>query len=193
MSEINFNDYFYYDETSPSCLRWKYDRRAGKDHNMILVYSGEKAGSFCKLNGYWGIHLYRKKYMTHRVIWTLHYGEVPIGMDVDHVDRVKTNNRISNLRLVSEAVNSRNCPMFKNNKSGKTGVCRRNGAHSGWRATWRLLTGERRDKYFSDKMYGDDGFRLACEYRDKMIANLNEQGAGYSEGHGTALAANTQE
>jgi hypothetical protein len=35
------------------------------------------------------------------------------------------------------------------------------------------------------KLGNDEAFRQACEYRAKMIAELNEQGANYTERHGT--------
>jgi hypothetical protein len=187
MSEINFSDYVYYDETSPSCISWKNNRYAGKSYGQLVRPAGSQAGSFDKKSGYWVVHINKKKYLTHRVIWVLCKGPIPHNLDVDHKDRVKTNNSVNNLRCVSEAINSRNCPMFKNNTSGKTGVCRRNGKYPGWRATWRLLTGERMDKTFYDHMHGELAYTLACEYRDSMIAMLNLQGAGYSCEHGGQL------
>jgi len=42
--------------------------------------------------------------------------------DVDHIDRVKNNDRWSNLRHVSRKCNSRNCSISKGNTSGITGV-----------------------------------------------------------------------
>jgi hypothetical protein len=48
------------------------------------------------------------RFLTHRVVWLLHNGEIPEGLWVDHIDRDKLNNRIENLRLVSWAENQRN-------------------------------------------------------------------------------------
>lgn len=42
--------------------------------------------------------------------------------DIDHINRVKTDNRWSNLREVSKSCNMRNRSLLKNNKSGITGV-----------------------------------------------------------------------
>ena len=41
---------------------------------------------------------------------------------IDHVDRNKNNNRKSNLRMCTQTENTRNKSIFKNNKSGVTGV-----------------------------------------------------------------------
>lgn len=46
---------------------------------------------------------------AHRVCWALHYGEWPKGI-VDHIDRCKTNNRIDNLRVVTQRENIANGP-----------------------------------------------------------------------------------
>ena len=42
--------------------------------------------------------IYRRK---HRVIWETFNGDIPKGMTIDHIDFDKTNNDISNLRLLS--------------------------------------------------------------------------------------------
>lgn len=40
-------------------------------------------------------------------------------------------------------------------------------------------------KTFSISKYGEkESFRLACEYRSKMIESLNANGAGYASTHG---------
>ena len=38
---MKFEDYFYYDETSPTFLRWKIDRYAGRKKN-VLKFKKEK-------------------------------------------------------------------------------------------------------------------------------------------------------
>ena len=60
-------------------------------------------------------------YMAHRVIWAIYYGAWP-SMQIDHIDRDRTNNRIANLRDVSCVVNSRNRGMPITNVSGVVGV-----------------------------------------------------------------------
>lgn len=101
---MNFSDYLYYDETSPSCLRWKVQRGKYKQ--------GDVAGSLGG-DGYWQIWLtvegvrYRPK--NHRVIAEWFYG-IPYDqpVKVDHKDRVKTNNMFKNLRVASDQLNQRN-------------------------------------------------------------------------------------
>lgn len=61
------------------------------------------------------------KYLAHRLSWFLYYGEWPKGQ-IDHINQNKRDNRICNLRDVSNKDNHRNMPIQKNNKSGIVGV-----------------------------------------------------------------------
>lgn len=71
--------------------------------------------------GYTSIRIFGKKYMAHRLAWLYVYGELPAS-DLDHIDGVKTNNAISNLRKVTNAQNHWNVGMRSTNKSGVKGV-----------------------------------------------------------------------
>jgi hypothetical protein len=62
-----------------------------------------------------------KIYREHRLIWMYVYGEMPNGM-LDHINRIKSDNRIENLRIVSFSENRQNIGKLSNNKSGFKGV-----------------------------------------------------------------------
>ena len=85
------------------------------------MYAGKIAGSVNSW-GYRAIRIGGKDYYAHRLIWIHQNGDIPDGYQVDHVNHVKSDNNISNLRIVSELDNHRNYPIRKNNKSGHTGV-----------------------------------------------------------------------
>jgi arabinogalactan endo-1,4-beta-galactosidase len=54
-----------------------------------------------------------------------------------------------------------------------------------WKACWIDVNGKSRGKSFSISKCGEEeAFRLACDYRNQMIEQLNAEGAGYTERHG---------
>jgi hypothetical protein len=67
---------------------------------------------------------YRKKmYKAHRLIWAIVHGEFPCG-HIDHINGNRSDNRISNLRVVTHQENGHNQQkMNKRNTSGYAGVC----------------------------------------------------------------------
>ena len=71
--------------------------------------------------GYSVIQVDRKLYQTHRLIWLWHHGYLPEG-GLDHTNRIRDDNRIENLREVSNQCNVRNTGNYKTNKSGVKGV-----------------------------------------------------------------------
>lgn len=181
---MNPTELFYYDESSPSCLRWKVDRYGGSEYTSKAVSAGDVAGSF---NGrYWKTEVDGEELRIHRIILMLE-GELKPFETVDHMDGDGGNNRRENLRIVSRAVNSRNRVKASSNKSGKTGVFIRTRLDRSDQAiaSWYELDGKLRSKSFSFGVYGANAFQLASAYRDAKINELNQAGAGYTERHGT--------
>jgi len=72
-------------------------------------------------NGYVRIGINGKNYSAHRLAWAYMYGEMPIG-DIDHINQVKSDNRIENLRIATNSENQRNAKRSVLNRSGFTGV-----------------------------------------------------------------------
>ena len=58
----------------------------------------------------------------HRIIWLYVYGYLPEN-DIDHINRIKDDNRLCNLREVSRSCNIRNACLSTNNTSNIKGVC----------------------------------------------------------------------
>jgi hypothetical protein len=61
------------------------------------------------------------RYLAHRVAWALHHGHWPDNT-LDHVNHDPADNRIENLRQVSQSDNMKNMKRHRNNTSGTTGV-----------------------------------------------------------------------
>ena len=88
--------------------------------NRIKI--GSVAGSK-NPNGYVHIQIDYKKYQAHRLIWLYVYGEFP-EKSLDHINEVKDDNRLVNLRLATHQENHQNQSSPQtNNTSGYLGVC----------------------------------------------------------------------
>lgn len=189
-SNITWADWFYYDETSPSCLRWKVNRSGG--NGSILKYAGETAGGFCNTNLKWAVSLHNETYKVHRVIWELFNCSIETSMVIDHIDGNAGNNIITNLRLADVKTNNRNVKKYRNNRSGTTGVRFTTAIKPSGKiyeyaeVDWVELDGTYKNKRFSVLKLGhEEAWRLATELRISAIEKLNNDGAGYTQRHGT--------
>lgn len=82
--------------------------------------AGKEAGTV-NPRGYRVIRVDRQGVAAHRAAWLMTYGVPPSGV-IDHIDGNPSNNRIQNLRDVSQFENTRNCKVGSNNRSGYPGV-----------------------------------------------------------------------
>ena len=71
--------------------------------------------------GYWQISVNKKTYPAQRLAWASVHGEWPQG-SIDHINQIKTDNRIENLRVVNYSLNAHNTPLRATNISGVKGV-----------------------------------------------------------------------
>lgn len=96
-----------------------------------------------------------------------------------------------NIRWESSTQQARNHTKQRNNTSGVTGVKIRKRMIAGnyytsITAAWKDLDGKSRTKDFSADKYGHEvAFEMAVAYRAAKIAELNANGAGYAESHGS--------
>ncbi len=91
-----------------------------KESESPKIPCGTVAGHLYK-SGYRMIRVRGVSYNAHRIAWALHYGEWP-RHQIDHINRVRDDNRICNLRHCTNAQNQQNAKIRSNNTSGVPGV-----------------------------------------------------------------------
>lgn len=85
-------------------------------------FAGREALTAKTAQGYKHGSIWCKKYLAHRVIWIFLNGHIDDGFEIDHVNGLKHDNRIENLRLATRKQNSANRPNHQNTSSGVKGV-----------------------------------------------------------------------
>ena len=98
-------------------MNLNYDRSTGLFHRP--GYS--KPPGRLTTKGYRQISINGQRYMAHRLAWLYVHGVWPTDQ-LDHINGLKDDNRIANLREVSNKQNAENVRLFSHNKSGRTGV-----------------------------------------------------------------------
>ena len=92
-----------------------YDSETG-----IFTRNKKRAGNLDKTSGYRNIQVDGERFREHRLAWMIYHKEVPNC--IDHINHIKTDNRINNLRNTTMEYNGKNQKLHKNNKSGNIGV-----------------------------------------------------------------------
>lgn len=117
--------------------------------------------------GYLILKFKRKQYKAHRMAWLYVYGESPDGV-IDHINRDKLDNRISNLRCVDQAENSRNATYGENKETGFVGVYL--DKTRGLKKKYAIKVKGRTHRFYNA--------REAYEFRKRKLSAL-----GYGSGH----------
>lgn len=156
---------------------------AGSAHDLARCYPASDANGE---NGYIRISRDNVVVYMHRWIWEQIYGPIPAGWEIDHINGVRTDNRLENLRCVPKQAQMKNRAKRATNTSGVQGVSRWETTRRGnqkvamWRATCHDTNGKQVIKTFSIKKYGEEqAFKFACEARKQM-----EKDYGYHPNHG---------
>jgi len=83
--------------------------------------SGQVAGC-SDGNGYLQIMVDARLYRAHRLAYILYYGKHEENLQIDHINGIRSDNRKSNLRLVTNKQNNENKGRRVDNTSGFVGV-----------------------------------------------------------------------
>ena len=86
-----------------------YDPNTGHMHKKKNIHTRDKrqVGRYTA-EGYLQVNVDKKVYLVHRLAWLYCHGEIDPELVIDHINGVRDDNRICNLRLVTKAENARN-------------------------------------------------------------------------------------
>lgn len=181
-SQEQLDSLFQYNEDSPSCLRWKVSKGTAKVNSV----AGRK-----NKQGYWQVQMNNKLYLVQRIIITLHCISLSTEQVVDHIDHDPSNNKINNLRVVSQAQNSRNLCFDRKIRKFPVGISF-NSVDNLFIASVRdpssqTASGQSKQIYkiFSVKTYGyDKALELAIKARVSLLLELEKRlNINYSQSH----------
>jgi hypothetical protein len=116
--------------------------------------AGAEAGS-ARPDGYKSICVSKKQWLCHRLAWVMHYGSEPPRV-IDHIDRNKENNAISNLRDGTDGVNELNAKPHTDSPFGISGV--RKASKKG---NFQAYIGRKKEG-FKSLYHGPDFFEACC-------------------------------
>lgn len=89
----------------------KYDKFSGsfiwikKPSSKVVI--GRRAGHLDS-SGYRVLSFEGQHYYEHLIAWNIKFGPIPKGMVIDHIDGDRSNNSLSNLRLITQGENTKN-------------------------------------------------------------------------------------
>ena len=96
------NEFFIVED---DILKWKKP-------NCKQMKAGDSAGC-TNAKGYLRVFLNYQVYMVHRIIWKMVTGDDPDVLEIDHINKNRSDNRMENLRLVTHVENVGNSAVVK--------------------------------------------------------------------------------
>lgn len=129
------------------------------------VRANRQFGSITK-HGYRRGGLLGNMYFEHRLVWLYHYGEWPKG-DLDHINGIRSDNRVENLREATRRNNNLNKGSIPNTSSNYKGVsyCK---PLNKWRAQYTFNCKTKHIGYFETEIE-------AAKAYDETVKDLHKE------------------
>ncbi len=151
LTQAELKSYLFYDKETGIFIRIKTTSNRSKINSV--------AGNVCS-NGYMEVRVAGKSYLQHRLAWLYEYGVWPSKM-IDHINGVRNDNRIENLREVDFRENTYNSKIRSDNKSGVRCVSW-DKARNSWEVRVKI---DGKLKHFGNYKYLEDAKSKAEEIR----------------------------
>ena len=84
---------------------YEFERYSADELGNIIGSRGKPLKPILHHTGYHVLTVNNKSVRWHRFVWECHNGKIPEGLVINHINGIKTDNRLSNLEVVT---NSRN-------------------------------------------------------------------------------------
>ena len=134
-------------------------------------YSEKEAFTAKGKSGYYLGRIFNKMYLTHRVIWALHYGKWP-SLEIDHINNIRDDNRICNLREATHQQTSQNRTSHKVSTSKYLGVYWYTRGEK-WRAQIRINNINKNLGFFHNEEDAAKAYDKAAKKNHGEFANFN--------------------
>lgn len=110
---------------TPDLLKslFQYDPQTGNLIWRVTKSATAPAGSIAgsvNAKGHINLQINKKMYAAHQIVFAMHHGFIP--SEIDHINGVKTDNRIENLRACTSQQNKGNVGLLSSNRTGYKGV-----------------------------------------------------------------------
>lgn len=90
---------------------YMYDPDTGILYRYLKTYLEYWSVGTYNADGYLSVQVKRRMFRIAHIAWFMHYGRWPV-LEIDHIDRVRDNNRINNLREVTHDENMENSDLY---------------------------------------------------------------------------------
>jgi HNH endonuclease len=156
---------FYYDP-----LTGIFIRRAARDKMGRPIAGIGKRSDLPHKNGYYRVAFNCTRFWAHRLAWLFMTGSwPPVGLDVEHRDHVKANNRWNNLRLATRQQNGANMKVRRGRKTKGIDFNHRLGK---WRARIKINYKEHVLGYFETQYEAQYAYNKASKKAHGKFAGI---------------------
>lgn len=138
------------------------ERITGRNPNLIQRINEKILKTDQDLGGYLNVTLYKdtigKRHPIHRLVVKHFLGEIPTELCVNHINRIKTDNRVKNLEMCSQRENNSHALIVRKKGSKYIGVSKSKSGRR-WRCSIRL-GGKRHISYFATEIEAAEAYKL---------------------------------